>query len=133
MCYGLFAIILWLLSLAPLAKSELTWQQPSKPAQGLVSALKDNNSAFSSSAKCLAQVSQAHFPAANGASSADHSSQGGGRRVSPSHSAPAHPQHPGLTKSMDFPSASHEALPFLWPNRVSGGFVLGTRTPERVK
>lgn len=67
-CYGLFAIILWFLSFASLAKSELIWQQP-------VSALKDNNCAFLSSAKCLTRVS--HFPAANRASSVELSSQGG--------------------------------------------------------
>lgn len=91
-----------------------------KPAQGSVSALKDNNCAFLSGAKCLTLVSQAHFPAANRASSAELSSQGGGRRLSPSHSALAHPQRSGLTESMDFPSTSQRSALPLAPRSQRG-------------
>lgn len=91
-----------------------------KPAQGLVSALKDNNCAFLSGAKCLTLVSQAHFPAANRASSAELSSQGGGRRLSPSHAALARPQRSGLTESTDFPSASQRSALPLAPQSQRG-------------
>lgn len=105
--YGLFAVIF-----ASLAKSELTWQQPSKPAQGLVSALKDNTCAFLGSARCLTQLS--HFPAANRAS------QGGGRNILHCTSS-ALRSH----QSMDFPLHHTRLCPSFGPREPTGVLSFG--------